>query len=126
MIIRLTLGDNEYTEILEKFLDNIIENIINSINFDTGNLVEMQQEFERCSRIMSIINRGKRNEATDNEKGYLIQQIRNAFNSFVAGKRKDMYMINNLSIMIVDSLTDADENKEVVYWLSNSKKVITQ
>lgn len=126
MIIRLTVNDSEFTDILEKFANNIVENLIASINFDTDDYVGMEKEFERCHRIINIFKLGQTNEATDNEKGYLIQQIRNAFAIFVEGKRKSTYLINNISITVTDSMTDIDENKEVVYWFCNSRKVIIQ
>lgn len=126
MVIRMTVEDVEYTNIVKRFADGLIENLIGSINFDVNNLSEMEENFERCSRIVRIIKSGKTNEETDSDKGYLVKQIRNAFTLFVENERKSAYLINNFSILITDSMTDIDENGEVVYWLCNSRMVIVQ
>lgn len=126
MIIRMTVEDSEYTNIVKRFADNLVEHLIGSINFNVNDLSEMEENFERCSRIIRIIKAGKTNGETDSDKGYLIKQIRNAFTLYVENERKSAYLINNFSILITDSMTDMDENGEVVYWLCNSRKVIVQ
>ena len=123
MVIRLTVGDNKYTNVLKKFADRLIENLVYNINLDIDDLVTTEKELRRGSRIIGIINS---KEVSDNERGYLIQQIRNAFYSYIRDKRNEEYISDNLLITITDSFIDKDENGEVVYWLSTSKIVIVQ
>lgn len=123
MVIRLTVGDNKYTNVIKKFVDRLIENLVYNINLDVDDLITTEKELRRGSRIIGIINS---KEVSDNERGYLIQQIRNAFYSYIRDKRNDEYISDNLLITITDSFIDKDENEEVVYWLSTSKIVIVQ
>ena len=123
MVIRLTVGDNKYTNVIKKFVDRLIENLVYNINLDVDDLITTEKELRRGSRIIGIINS---KEVSDNERGYLIQQIRNAFYSYIRDKRNDEYISDNLLITITDSFIDKDENGEVVYWLSTSKIVIVQ
>lgn len=123
MVIRLTVGDNKYTNVIKKFVDRLIENLVYNINLDVDDLITTEKELRRGSRIIGIINS---KEVSDNERGYLIQQIRNAFYSYIRDKRNEEYISDNLLITITDSFIDKDENGEVVYWLSTSKIVIVQ
>ena len=97
--------------------------MVYNINLDVDDLITTEKELRRGCRIIGIINS---KEVSDNERGYLIQQIRNAFYSYIRDKRNDEYISDNLLITITDSFIDKDENEEVVYWLSTSKIVIVQ
>ena len=120
MIIKMTVKDNDFGDILENFARNL-NNRITKLPIN----IEEMEWFEQleCMKLLT-------ENHTEEEKELLIRKIKETFSTYVKDVCKDEsdvdYLIGKFKVEIIESMTDKWENGEMVYWFQHSGLVINQ
>lgn len=125
MIIRLTVHDNDFGNLIDAYFDDLIEWFWFGITINENNL-DYPKEFRISMKMKRLLNSCE--ELTNEDMEFLIDRIKSTFSDFVRQKEPNSadYLISNLEVAIIHSLEDKDENGEVWYWLLHSGKYINQ
>lgn len=132
MIIRMTVNDNDFGEILENFAKNLSSRITkiprNIENMEPDEQLARLRELKQLDR---LLNPNVTANHTEEEKALICDKVREAFDEYVSSiKRLDAYTIlylsERFSAEIITSMEDKWENGEVVYWFQHSGKWISQ
>lgn len=140
MIIRLSLNDNDYSEELEKFASNLyskVSNLTNKICKETNDRDLMIKEHHNWERTFELFNPNCTTEAnlTDEDKIWLAERIKLAFDYWVKGRVADGwvnadeagYLLGkDLQVSVGFDFKDMWENGEAVYHFSTANVVLTQ
>lgn len=130
MIIRLTVEDNDFGCLMDKFVSNLSSSICKLPDgmetLDSKRQMEILRELNIVSR---LINPNVTENHTKSEKQFLIRKIREVFTEFVYNSTDDStaeYLINKFKVEIIKSMEDKWENGEVWYWFQHSGVYINQ
>ena len=138
MIIRLTLGDNDFTDKLERFADNLFSRLFWDprlrVNYD-----KLREQYSRDAildmfteenKIQDILNPNITESLTTEQKGVLKATTILRWNSFVDSLDIDThtkaYLKKNFKVSFSFSFKDKWENGEAVYYFTTAKKWISQ
>lgn len=128
MIIRLTVKDNDFYNVMNAFIKRF-PLIITSIPNDLG-LEESLKLIERMNHIDRLLNPNTTETLDESDKQLIIEQIKIAFFEFVNKNvySKDYveYLKNNFEVEILNFMEDKWENGEVWYWFQNSGSFLNQ
>ena len=124
MIIRATFNDNDFTDSLERFFDNIAARLMALADKKREDARERYDEFLRLENLVFA------EEILEESRDEVVSVIRDAILLFLKERRgigDDMlsYLKDNLEVSIIGSVEDKWENGEVVYWFRNADKWIT-
>lgn len=129
MIIKLTLNDNDYGEVISLYFQNFISNllytsVIGSNIYDD----EILMEWKLMKKLEWLLNPNNDIVYTEEQKQFIIDRIRTSFNRHISKYRPDSqsYIMNNLEISIIDSMEDKWENGEAWYWFQHSDTYLNQ
>lgn len=144
MIIRLTVNDNDFTQVLEKYLNNKIFNLTLDL-MDKAQDLQGKREANRRdekvlnqyreaidkyahaeSKLREIFNVNNHNQLTTEEKDFLKERLQTSFDYYVKRYNKPEELLGKLEVKISDTFTDKWENGEVVYWLQSSNSIVVQ
>ena len=125
MIIKLTVKDNDFQEVLEKYLSKFFINIGKTREVTTENVVE---EWQIEKRINKILNPNINDTLNDEDKKFLEEQIKKSFSFWCKSNypKSEEYLSKNLQVSFLTSMTDKWENGESCYWFQHSGVVLTQ
>lgn len=131
MIIRLTVKDNDFNDIMKGFIREFplgITSLPNNISD-----LEMQESLKLLEKMNYIdrilLNPNKTEHCTEEDKAIIIEQIKKSFTEFVNTRISDYYakyLINNFEVEIIKSMEDKWENGEVWYWFQHSGSFLNQ
>lgn len=126
MIIRLSVSDNDFQELLEKYASNLFFNLgEDGEKLTTDNAIEKWHMQDKINQILNP-NIGKKMTKEDEE--FLEERIRKSF-AYFCEKRKPSskdYLVSKLTVKFLKSMTDKWENGEACYWFQHSGTVVTQ
>ena len=133
MIIKLTVNDNDFTEVLEGFANNLIDRIRDFYRErpDGMNELDYYRAYrERERGITAVLGRETKESLTKEDKILIKLAINTAWIKYIdrlhkEEKTKD-YLKDNLKIKIGFDYTDKWENGEAVYYFTMSQIYITQ
>lgn len=125
MIIRLSVKDNDFQEVLEKYLSRFFLNIEQTREVTIENVCD---EWDIHKKINDILNPNNAHILTSEDKVFLKNQIKDSFSFWCKNRypEEEEYLSKNLTIQFLDSMTDKWENGEACYWFQHSGTVITQ
>ena len=143
MIIKYTFNDNDFTQVIEKYLDEF--GPFYSFNYPTfegikhfKNLLEKYDDYKDKYNEDKDITLEEFKEIKSKLlvilKANFIQYISNigpnsnwSTDGIDAKELQDNkeYILNNIKIKIVNNIPDQWENREVVYFVTNNQKYIT-
>ena len=130
MIIRLTVEDNDYSDLMKNFVSNLSSRITripaNIENMDSKRQLDIIMEIEDTGR---LLNPNVTKKHTDEEKSFLIKRIKESFAEFAYSNVDDStaeYLIEKFIVEIINSMEDTWENGEVWYWFQHSGVVLNQ
>lgn len=145
MIIALTIRDNDFSELFEKYLKNFRKNITLDLTDQrdkelakTNQLADCRDIFLNCEKTLKnveyLLNPNNDLNYTKERLDFLESRIRTSFEYFtthyltvVDGNTDDLsYVMKNLSITFPDYLIDKWENGEKFYYLLHSGVVVNQ
>lgn len=144
MIIRLTVNDNDFTQVLEKYLNNKIFNLTLDL-MDRAQILQEKREANKDdekvlkayndamsayayaeSKLREIFNVNSHNQLTTEEKDFLKERLQTSFDYYIKRYNKPQELVGKLKVKVSDSFTDKWENGEVVYWLQSSNTLVIQ
>ena len=144
MIIRLTVNDNDFTQVLEKYLNNKIFNLTLDL-MDKAQILQEKREANKDdekvlkayndamsayadaeSKLREIFNVNSHNQLTTEEKDFLKERLQTSFDYYIKRYNKPQELVGKLKVKVSDSFTDKWENGEVVYWLQSSNTLVIQ
>ncbi len=133
MIIRLTVGDNDFSERITPFFKDFW---MRMLELHPDNCFTVNESYEELSawrqreaKVRSIMNPNNEHVLTDEEKSFVKEHVTKIFGEFVDrwfSKEDATYLKNNLSVELVDYCVDKWENGEVFYWFQHSNQAICQ
>ena len=140
MIIRLSLGDNDYSEELEKFATNLytkVSILTDKICKETDDRDVKIKEHHNWERTFELFNPNCTTEANlnDEDKSWLSERIQLAFDYWVKGRVEDGwvdadeagYLLGkDLQVTVGFDFKDKWENGEAVYYFTTANVIINQ
>lgn len=138
MIIRLTLGDNDHTDKLERFANNLFNKLFwdSRLKMDYDKLKEQYSRdaildmFREERKIQDILNPNITESLTTEQKGVLKSATILCWNSFVDSLDIEIstkeYLKKNFKVSFSFSFKDKWENGEVVYYFTTAQKWLSQ
>lgn len=122
MIVKITVKDNDFSDLLVEFCKNFWTYTVLGVD-------EKDFEFDRHIRFRNMLNPNEERELTSDEKFALLKRIKDAFQKYISTRKSEdtvQYLMKHLVISIQNSFTDRWENGEAVYWLQHSGAVVNQ
>ncbi|MBE5881826.1 MAG: hypothetical protein E7289_05935 [Lachnospiraceae bacterium] len=125
MIIRLSVEDNDFQEVLERYLSKFYLNIDKVDELTTENAMDSWKLYKK---INGMLNPNCHYKLTKEDEVFLEKQIRDSFSFWCKNNypKDEEYLSKNLTIKFLKSMTDKWENGEACYWFQHSGCVITQ
>ena len=135
MIIEYTLKDNDYTQVIEQYLEEYGPFL--AIFFNTiDEHIEFKKDIARYETLKNNSPEQKELKTKLNKilkqkfKAYINSIAENSNWNTVAITAKELiesrpYILKNIKIKIVHSITDKWQNGEVVYYFTSNMKYIT-
>lgn len=129
MVIKFTVNDNDYYFCLQSF----IKSLFRWFALEPCKLNNMKEFFEAedaYSRFMKLLNPNNNEKLTGEHKQFIIEYIRNRFDSYIRTSNYDdnerKLLMRDFKVNIQNSFVDRWENGESFYWLQHSGTVINQ
>lgn len=130
MIIKLTVKDNDYSNLMRGF----VQNLGSRVSQLPSNIRELDglRQFEiikEINKIDKLLNPNITEKHTDEDKAFLKEKITEAFVIYVCVREDENtadYLTRNFKVDIVDSMEDKWENGEAWYWFQHSRTVLNQ
>lgn len=129
MIIKLTLNNNDYGEVIALYFQNFISNLLyTSVNGSNIYDDEILMEWKLMKKLQWLLNPNNDIVYTEEQKQFIIDRIQTSFNRHISKYIPDSqsYIMNNLEISIIDSMEDKWENGESWYWFQHSDTYLNQ
>ena len=132
MIIRLTVNDNDFSSIVMRYFGDfwmrMLELHPDNCLSDKASYEELSSWRHRENKIRSIMNPNSDRELTDEEKEFLVEQVKRTFGQYIDRwyNSDAEYLKKNLKVEVIESFTDKWENGEAFYWFQHSNKAINQ
>ena len=140
MIIRMTVHDNDFQDIMSGFVHNLYNGLtsvpIDLYTKDTfeGPDSDVFDEYIQCSirvnKIRELLNPNTTLVLSDDEKQLILQRVKSIFDDYVThhetNKNAADYLRNHFEASIIGCVTDRDENGEAWYWFQTSGCVMNQ
>lgn len=133
MIIRMTVEDNDYTELLEQFADNLFQKLfiesVMALNKDcSAEILRTLIETEESIRKTFFADSMK--DISDEDKILLKAKLHIIWGKYVDSMEKDErikeYLKRDFNCSFSFTFEDKWENGEVVYFFTHPKKWISQ
>ena len=133
MIIRMTVEDNDFTEMLEDFADNLFERLY----IESSLVVNEFYDPEMLHRLIEIEETIRKtmwaesmDDITDEAKTLLKAKLVSIWCKYVDSTKKEdrikAYLKRDFTCSFSFSFEDKWENGEVVYYFTTAKKWISQ
>lgn len=129
MIIKLTVKDNDFNNVMNEFVKRlpiIITSLPSGIsNLETKEAIEIIKKINHIDR---LLNHNLTDNYTKEDKEIIIEQIKKSFYEFVNNGAKDYakYLTDNFEVDIISYMEDKWENGEMWYWFQHSGSFLNQ
>lgn len=135
MIIKITVKDNNYTELIEEFFTKFKRlSLAKFYKKKNDNSEEFLRKYFGVGQYDEKINnliyteKSKIKYIYTRNSNLIAKYIKELFCSFVEDKELSSikkYLFSNLQVVILDTFDDKDENGECVYYFASNNKFIT-
>ncbi len=140
MIIRMTVHDNDFQDIMNGFVHNLYNGLTSvPMNLYTKYTLEEPDgdafnEYIQCSirvnKIRELLNPNTTLVLSDEDKKLILQRVKSLFDDYVKTHEPNDtaadYLRNHFEVSIIGCVTDRDENGEAWYWFQTSGCVMNQ
>lgn len=140
MIIRFTMNDNDYTQLIELFLSKpltyrvseYIDDLKNDLNIKKIGEAKYYKDWKnlqiKIDEFKKLITKCSENKISGNERAEFLKILKESFLYF-AGKIKNdynySYIKKRIKINLKRRISDEWQNYEVVYYFISNEKYIT-
>ena len=131
MIIRMTVRDNDFTDILERFANNLLERIYYVPPMpETSNPIEWYETIVKPQIEIQKISDNDTPFTSRDDLLLLTVKIKMVWHDFVQTLNRPsetkIYLDKHFEVDIRNKYEDCWENGEVVYYFTNAQKWISQ
>lgn len=131
MIIRLTVSDNDFYDIMYKFAKKMwnYTGTKYSKDLSSDELNQLIKEIDEHDAIIQLINPNINTKLSKEDEDKVIAYIKKNFEIYLdqhTSKDTKEYLLKNLKISFQKSFEDKWENGEAFYWCQHSGAVINQ
>lgn len=134
MIIRLTVHDNDFSHLLESFVDTLFDRLYWPISKPSSMSVDewLINYWKPKRKIQKILNPNITEQLTSEEKLLICSEVLNCWQRFLDSPNLQLdshdkeYLIKNFNTSISFTFTDKWENGEVFYYFTTNRKWVLQ
>lgn len=135
MIFRITVNDNDFTMVLEKFADNLFDRVYWARDKpEMGSTEWYEKIYKPKQEVQKLMNPNITSSLTDEDKAVLRAAVFLEWCDYIDSlpvddemdtETKD-YLIKNFEVAVSFDFTDKWENGEVIYYFTTNQKWISQ
>ena len=137
MIIRMTLGDNDFTSELETFTKSLLSDLMFGRDEEFYGLgsVDAKQYMDHKHKIQKLLNPNNDIILDRPSRKLICHEVQKLWNQYVrhraisSGRFSDfpeVYLMDNFKVSVIYRMVDMCENGEAVYFFTTNNKFITQ
>lgn len=131
MIFRITVNDNDFTDVLEKFANNLFDRIYWAKDKPEMDSTEWYEKiYKPKQEIQKLMNPNITSNLTDEDKVVLRAAVFLEWCDYVDNlpnrDNTKEYLKKNFEVSVSFDFTDKWENGEVVYYFTTNQKWISQ
>lgn len=116
MIIRITISDNDFTEILTRLSTNLVNKALRQF--------EIQQDYDGWRKFFDIINPNVTEKPTKEQKEFVVDAILKTLKNIAGNTDTGEYIKDNLKVTVVEIYKDRWENGEVLYYFTRPNIIL--
>lgn len=127
MIIQMTVKDSEYTEILERFTERVLEHPerFNLPLPKNGESIK-DEDIQYLNRIKKYLSTFGNKKLSKEEQDELETAITKLFYKYVSTFHEEKYLKANFKVKVCLSIFSRDQHDEYLYYFPKSVKYIVQ
>lgn len=130
MIIRLTVNDNDFTQEIEKFADDLFMKMLEIDCAEDASLTEKLNAHKRWEEVFRLLNPNITTQLSKEDKIFLKAVLVLKWHKFVDTLPKSdhtkKYLKDNFNVRVSFQFKDQWENGEVLYYFTTAQKWLTQ
>lgn len=138
MIIRMTLGDNDFTRELEMFTKSLLSDLMFSKDEEFYGLDSVDAKIQYMDykhKIQNLLNPNNDSILDRPSRKLICHEVQKLWNQYVrhraisSGRFSDfpeVYLMDNFKVSVIYRMADMWENGEAVYFFTTNNKFITQ
>jgi hypothetical protein len=127
MIIKITVSDNDFGEIIEHYLDNFFRfKLTDTISVDKTNKESLMKYFDLSQMDDNMFQLIRSEKLSIENKEKLENYIKTLFELSIKNHKSKDYLMKNLEIKVLYNLKCMDENGECYYYFPTNYKYINQ
>lgn len=116
MIIRITIGDNDFTKQLTGFSTNLVNKTLKQF--------EQNRDYEGWKKFFDIINPNVTERPTKEQKEFVIDAVSKTIKEICGQTDVGEYIRDNLKVTVVEIYRDRWENGEVLYYFTRPNIIL--
>ena len=132
MIIRMTVNDNDFTEVVEDFAKNLYGHLFaipSPDNYKPGEYVE--KVIRPKDKLRQILNPNNLDKPTKEDKAFVCECVRKAWEAYLYNRYYSTdsnlgYLLKEFRVSTTYTMHDKWENGEVVYCFITQRVCLTQ
>jgi len=126
MIVRVTVNDNDFSGVLEAFMEQFYSNVVYFGIPQYLSEDEKNKLYKKSKELNHLLNPNYDVEWTDENKQKVIDGVKEAFKYYVQNESDEdrEYLIENFEVEIMESLKDEWQNGENFYWFQHGDAVV--
>lgn len=138
MIIRMTVGDNDFTQEIESFTKSLLSDLLCGVDEEYNGLVDIESKrrfLDRRDQIRSLLNPNNGTNLSKFDRKQICEEVKHLWIRHVrhrvtaSARISDVpgaYLIAHFKVSVIYQMTDKWENGEVVYFFTTNNKFISQ
>lgn len=130
MIIKITVKDNDFTQILERFATELFDRLYFGFEPKSDNIDEIVASYRAEKELQRLLNSNIKEKLSQDEKAVIKANVVTEWWKFVETLNKEEhtkeYLRKNFLVSISERFTERWENGESVYFFTMSQKWISQ
>jgi hypothetical protein len=131
MIIRMTVHDNDYTDVIESFCRDLKKKLLfydEEVYSTIKNFINKVWYWDYRRKLVNLLNPNEDRKLNKEEKKFICTEIIHLWEKYVSSTNlidSIDYLINSFQVTITYRLNDEWKNNEVVYFFFDNDKFIT-
>lgn len=126
MIIKMTVKNNDFTDIIEAFADKFYGFGFSNMATDVNTSQEEIAELSKMDTEYIMLMKPRNSRLSRKEKRLLISYIKKLFNHYIRNNEARDYLTKNFKVSIIYIYKDKYEHDENVYFFSSNGRHLTQ